>query len=130
MEVDVEEIIRNTRNAYEAAEYKTSELQKQLAGQAIKSAFDISFAKHFSDFPLDKERPEVLSCNDDRHLVGGDISIRDIDTGAFENERVLYPAMSEAESWVSQNIDMIECLVEKQDLAEDIDQDNINSQGL
>lgn len=133
MKLYVEEIIENELKKYAVdviTENIVVELKELVIGMVIKSVFDACFTEYFPDFPLDREKPEVLSYYYEKHLVGWDVVIGDMDTGSFDDGMDLFEVMSEAEAWVNENIAMIKSFVEKKVFKLFEDQDECNTLGL
>ncbi|WP_340124487.1 hypothetical protein [Methylobacter svalbardensis] len=61
MEINIEEIISSVRHCY-AEEDNDKKLAELLSTQAVTHAFNAYFDLYFPKFPLNGEKPEVLSC--------------------------------------------------------------------
>jgi len=128
MDINSEEIIHNVLS--QQANNPSKDLEKIIIGEALKTAFNVSFDKYYPDyFQENNDRPEILSFNDNRH-INGEIEIDEIDSGVILDEMDLYKSMDDAEGWVNKNINGIIAHVEKQILDELIDQEELESVGL
>lgn len=128
MDINSEEIIHNALS--QQANNPSKYLEKIIIGEALKTAFNVSFDKYYPDyFQEDNDRPEILSFNDDRH-INGEIEIDEIDFDVILDEMDIYKSMDDAEGWVNKNINGIIAQVEKQIFDELIDQEELESVGL
>jgi hypothetical protein len=128
MDINSEEIIHNALS--QQANNPSKDLEKIIIGEALKTAFNVSFDKYYPDyFQENNDRPEILSFNDDRH-INGEIEIDEIDSDVILDEMDLYKSMDDAEGWVNKNINGIIAQVEKQIFDELIDQEELESVGL